>query len=312
MSGGLRWVVYSTFDASGASTSVAVDQIRSYREAGFDVLVVDTSPSLSEQRREDWEREATRWLHRENRGHDFASYREGLRILERLFGSASRHLAIILANDSCYGPFVPFAEFVDAFDAFPLDRRYVFGMTDSDQVVHHLQSYWLYFRPDVCKLAFEFFATMPTAEDRAAAIELGELALGRFLVERGCRLHAACPVHATVAALATARGPLLSALELGARRILRRWKYNRDADTQCLRYLLRRPSNIRHFNPAMLFAVPLVRQGKLPLMKRSVFTRNPYRDPVVPAGLAAPADNAEIARLLDPRRPREARAFHRR
>lgn len=278
----------------------AVDQIRAHRAAGFKVLVVDASPLLSARRESDWDCEATCWLHRANQGYDFGSYREGLGYLQRLLGAASECFVLIFANDSCFGPFVPLAPLIERFDAYPDGESYVFGITDSLQGgVHHLQSYWLYFRADVCALAVEFFAGMTAALNRDEAVEFGELGLGRFLLAKQCRLIAACPVLETVAELALGAGWIRSIAELSVRRIFKRWRYNRAADTQCLRHLLRRSSKIHFFNPAVLFAVPLVLQGKLPFVKRSLFSQNAYCDRVVPADIDnSVLDNAQVKMLF--------------
>lgn len=297
---GRRWVVYSTFDSTGAASEPAVDQVRSYRRAGFEVLVVDTSPAVSLSRQQDWSREATAWLHRENSGYDFGSYKAGLAHLKSERRIELLTCDILLTNDSCFGPFFSLDPIFDRFDGFPRTRPVIFGMTDSVWDLHHIQSYWLYFRSDVSHLLTDFFfGHMRAALDREEAIEYGELSLGRFLAARGCLLEVACPVHSTVAHFANFDGWFASTLELGLRRVAKRWKYNRDADTQCLRHLLRRPEKLRYFNPVILFGVQLYKERSIPFVKKSLLRDNVYKDPAIPAGIdIAQLRNSDVRTLL--------------
>ncbi len=72
-----RWVVYATFDPENRSAPHAIEQIVAYREAGFDVLVVDASPAPHGARSAAWERLASAWRLRANIGYDFGSYAAG-------------------------------------------------------------------------------------------------------------------------------------------------------------------------------------------------------------------------------------------
>lgn len=294
-----RWVVYSTYDAEGRAAPHASDQVREYRRLGFDVLVVDTSPRLSAARREAWTSGATAWFDRANTGYDFGSYRAGVDWLLESTGATPSQLALVLANDSCFGPYFPLDRVFDRFDAAPPLPRKVFGITDSLQYGHHLQSYWLYFRPDTAGLAVDFLRAMPTARDREEAIERGELGLGAYLREQGCELVAYCSIDDAIAALSRDGSSVRSFLELAVRRIAHRPKYNRWVDGQCLRRLLHRPNRTDWFNPAVLFGPHLLDRDMLPLVKRSIFHFNAYDDPRIPDGVdATTLDNAAAERLL--------------
>jgi lipopolysaccharide biosynthesis protein len=291
-----RWLIYATHDREGLPAGHAVAQVLMHRRLGFEAVVVDTSPHLTRQRAADWQRAATFWFQRPNRGYDFTSYRDGLRslLVERHLRLDRLHL--ILANDSCYGPFNPMAGPLAAHAA-AMQPRCVLGITDSWEVHYHLQSYWLSFLPDTVADAASFLEALPLLASREDAIERGELALSRYLLERGCRLDAICPIRDVAARCA--RGLVPGLVELGLRRLLKRPRYSHAADTVCLKYLLHRPDPFANFNPALGFGVAMVRSGSNPLIKRRLIHENPYHDRAIPADLGpARLRNEDVARLL--------------
>ena len=301
---GQRWVVYAAFDANGRAAPHAVAQLDEYRSLGFQTLVVDTSPTLSAQREADWHRSATDWLPRANVGYDFVSYRTGLETLVARRGVAIDRLSLILANDSCFGPFIPLRGVLESFDALPSDRRRLFGITENHEIRRHLQSYWLYMRPDVTPLVLAFLRAMPVPKDRAEAIAFGELALSDHLLAQGCELHAYLSAHAVLERFARFRGYLLSLAEFGVRRLMKRPKYSRRADTACLKHLLGR-ADAPLVNPTLDFGIHLLRAGRTPFVKKELLRDNPHRDPHVPAGLdVATLRNADVERLLGSPAPR--------
>lgn len=297
---GPRWVVYAAFDAAGRSSPHVIEQLAAYRQLGFYTLVVDTSPSISNQRADDWRLSATDWFHRPNVGYDFASYRSGLENLVEKRQVSVQDLSLILANDSCFGPFLPIRQVFHRLDAIPRDGKTVFAITDSHEGHHHLQSYWLYFRPDVVRLALAFLRDMRIASDRGEAIEYGELGMAAYLRERGCELRAYCSVLGLLARYAPARGRLASLLELGIRRLLKRPLYNRKSDGACLKYLLGRPDATSDFNPSLGFGAQMYRGRLTPFVKKQLMRDNPYGDPAIPRGLdVSTLTNADVAHILN-------------
>jgi len=81
-------------------------------------------------------------LRRANEGYDFGSWAVGL----AMFPEVRRARHVILTNDSMAGPFEPIGPLLAAFEAAPTD---VWAVTDSHQVTHHLQSYFVGFNNGV-------------------------------------------------------------------------------------------------------------------------------------------------------------------
>lgn len=305
----LRWVVYASFDTEGRPAPHALDQLQAYRRAGFSTLVVDTSPLIGDARRQGWQDTATVWFQRPNIGYDFQSFNSGLKHLTGALGVDIARLHLILANDSCFGPFLDLEAVLAGFRDQP--GRCVFGITDSFEVHYHLQSYWLYFRPDVAPLAQQILAAMPIATGRSEAIETGELALSRLLRDQHCELRAYAPVADTMSRFSSHYGHIFSLLHLTLRRIAKRPLYTQRADGACLKLLLRRENALAYVNPTLDYGVAAFRAGLTPFVKKSLLRDNPSHDPSVPVGIdVASLNNADVQRLLGRHegRPNSARA----
>src|SRR6516162_1476680 len=77
-------------------------------------------------------------LQRANVGMDFGAYKDGIGTLPRL----DRLEALLLANDSVYGPFYDLGDVIGRMN---LAEAEVWGITDSWERRFHLQSYFLLF-----------------------------------------------------------------------------------------------------------------------------------------------------------------------
>jgi hypothetical protein len=291
-----KWVIYSTFDSAGAPASHVVEQLQAYRDIGFNVLVVDTSETLSSEREHDWWRLSTLWLRRPNAGYDFGSYQKGIDVLINTLGIPVDELSLLLTNDSCFGPYTSLAETFRRFDAMSTDTPRMFGITDSQQRGVHLQSYWLYVRPDASRIAVGFFDAMPLIADREDAIARGELGLSAHMRKAGVQLVALCPERDMVAHFAKFRNKPVALLELGIRRLLKKPRYSRNGDGACFRQLIGRHYQV---NSTAAFGTHMHFQGLSPFLKRQLIRENPNADPFVPPLADFPAfDNASVARVL--------------
>ena len=294
-----RWVVYAAFDPIGGASRHAVDQLKSYRQAGFETLVVDASPVLSPERQDSWRAHATAWTARRNEGYDFGSYRHGLEHLARAFHVAIDQAEIVLTNDSCLGPVFPLAEAIDALRARDGSRRSVFAITDSEEGTRHLQSYWMYFPSGRAALARDFLAMLPPIDNRVDAIRHGERAISQYIVDRGYALEALITVRDAISLFA--RAPVFGTrvTDFSVRLLLRRPRYNQRADSACLAYLLGRQGFATHLNPTLGLGIDLARARLSPFVKRELIRTNPYDDRRVPTGLRHD-DNVSLSRLLAP------------
>lgn len=116
---------------------------------------------------------------RENIGFDFGSYQYGLSQL-----ALTEIDELILCNDSVYGPLRDFADVFQQMADSPAD---FWGITSSEEISFHLQSYFLVFRkPVLVSDAFSrFWNTLAPGADKQQIILDGEVGLSRVLLAAG-------------------------------------------------------------------------------------------------------------------------------
>lgn len=267
-----RWVIYSTFDTEGMARQHALEQVAAYRANGFNVLVIDTSPTISPERANGWTSHATAWFARENVGYDMKSYQTGFEWLatRRFLESSS----VILTNDSCYGPLFPIGglfEMINNNDA----RNTVFGITDSYELSYHLQSYFLYFNPDTVSAAYDFFKKLGEVNGREEAITKGEIELSRFLLNRGIALMPICSIHQFANHLSRLAWTTLIG-ELLIRKLLKRHRYGRYEDNEYLKLLLYKGRKQSWTNLSEVAGAEIVMLKLSPFIKRRLLSEQRY------------------------------------
>lgn len=119
-------------------------------------------------------------LRKPNIGYDFGSWAVGLGLLPAI----STAPYTILANDSILGPFRDIEPLLADFEASIAD---VWGLTDTRQFSHHLQSYFLGFRNGVLaeRPLQDFFAGVRQERSKWEIIKHNELALSALLHREG-------------------------------------------------------------------------------------------------------------------------------
>src|SRR3954452_8948341 len=105
--------------------------------ASVDRLVVVTTSDLEEASRR-FLSEHGRLIERANYGYDFFSYRAGL-----LAEDLTPYDEVTVCNDSYVGPLRPYTDVYGSMSAEPVD---FWGLTETDRVSHHVQSFFVTFR----------------------------------------------------------------------------------------------------------------------------------------------------------------------
>ncbi|GAA2015533.1 rhamnan synthesis F family protein [Brevibacterium samyangense] len=119
------------------------------------------------------------YAERENVGYDFKSLQVGYQAL-----GDPGNAEILFCNDSFIGPFLPLDSLFRTMDSRRVD---FWGMTRSVEIVPHVQSYFMVFKPHVVRSSTfrNFWMDFGTPKDRAEAINNGELKLTRVLEDAG-------------------------------------------------------------------------------------------------------------------------------
>ncbi len=119
-------------------------------------------------------------IRRPNVGYDFGSWSMGLDLVP----AAVTADHTILLNDSMAGPFTTLRPLLEAFDATVAD---VWGLTDTQQMGSHLQSYFLGFRDGVLaeRPLARFWGDVRHEAEKSHVIVRNEIGLSRLLQLEG-------------------------------------------------------------------------------------------------------------------------------
>lgn len=128
-----------------------------------------------------------------NVGYDFGSWAVALALFPRLV--EAEH--VLLVNDSMVGPFVDLGPLVRGFEA---GRADVWGLTDSWQYRHHMQSYFLGFRGGTLALPplAAFWSGIRHERSKWDVVRRNELGLGRLAARHRLTMSAAFPSDGVV------------------------------------------------------------------------------------------------------------------
>ena len=168
------------YDPRGRVAPHVRRNIELLREHVDRLIVVSTADLQPED--ESWLSERVELLRRDNFGYDFFSYRAGL--LEA--GELSDYDRIVVCNDTFVGPLLDYDRIFADMDARPVD---FWGLTASRELVAHVQSYFVCFRPWVVRSeAFtQFWQRMTPLSDRWQVIKRYEVGLSVALESAGFR-----------------------------------------------------------------------------------------------------------------------------
>lgn len=183
--GGAPIALVSTFRPTNRSERALQFLLEKLRNAGFALMVIDTSDQpLSELN------EADVVLHRRNIGWDFASWLACLASYSWIEETASR---VLLINDSNYGPIGNFSYFLETHKPEDAD---VWGITDSEQISDHIQSYFLMFENSALKskVLTTFSETYAFPLQKQDVIKSGEVGISKLINALDLRLRSVFPV----------------------------------------------------------------------------------------------------------------------
>ena len=188
----MRLALYAHYSEREGVAGYVLHYLRQLRELGFQICFISNSQIPGEKERQLREL-CEKVIQRENTGFDFAMWQRAL--LEYEPGQFEE---LLLTNSSVVGPFYPLE---------PLWRRAAerecdfWGMTDSDELVRHLQSYFVLIRRPVLRHpCFQtFWRSILPFRDKRIVIGNYEIGLTKWLEEHGFAWSAVFPqkeIHA--------------------------------------------------------------------------------------------------------------------
>jgi lipopolysaccharide biosynthesis protein len=195
---------------------------------------------------------------RDNTGYDFVSWKKGLDGISDL----SDFDELIICNDSVYGPLYPLNPIFEKMTSHDCD---FWGMTQSNDIAFHLQSYFLVFKKKVIysKPFMDFWKTMQIEKDKKEIIRKYEVGLTQTLVSAGFRSCAYASLSLFSPKMVDVM--LRAALKKPVRAINKIYKILRKKSTQ----------NVISFNPSILAWKELIADCKMPFIKVELLRDNP-------------------------------------
>lgn len=150
---GSRLLIYVVYDVRGEIERYIPHALHALRRHAQHILVV-VNGALSDQGRLALQPVADEVLERENTGYDIWGYKAGL---DHVGEGIERFDEVILANDTWFGPVMPFEP---VFERMNGQALHFWGMTDharvephpftgTDYLPYHLQSYWVAVRREM-------------------------------------------------------------------------------------------------------------------------------------------------------------------
>lgn len=236
-----RLVLHAHWDAEARVRPFTLFHLQALRELPATVHLVSNSP-LPEVEQAKLRPLCARVLLRENAGYDFGMWQAALAGLDLAAWDE-----LVLTNSSVLGPLFPLGPIFERMAAGGAD---FWGMTESWQYLHHVQSWFLVLRAPVLSspILRRFFEGVLPYREKKSVIHAYELGLTAALRDAGLRGAAAFPPESQPAAWLA---------DLLVRRTLP-WSYRRRKD------------------PTIYYPDRLLRAG-MPYVKRELLRAKPWR-----------------------------------
>ena len=190
MQGADRVAVVAQYSPTARVTRSLSSYVRELVRCGYRVVVVSASEDPAELTWPSPPPSEVTVLRKPNVGYDFGSWAVALDHVP----SIREARRVLLTNDSLLGPFAPLDGLLGRYESCRAD---VWGVTDSWQLGHHLQSYLLGFTGGILAdppLA-RFFQEVREQRTKMDVVMRYELGLSRLLVSEGYTMHAEFRSH---------------------------------------------------------------------------------------------------------------------
>lgn len=177
-----RVCLFAQFDPHHRIRGHVINYVGHLQRCGFQTFVACSGSRLPPREDRDALRDTgAKLMFRPNHGLDFGAWQYLIRE-----GHAEGAEAVLLANDSVFGPFSDLTPIIRRMNGKGYD---VWGMIESMQHTWHLQSWFLHFTAEAfaAPAVQEVFAQPFAALSKARIIADGELALGDALRRAGLR-----------------------------------------------------------------------------------------------------------------------------
>jgi lipopolysaccharide biosynthesis protein len=178
--------IFACFSLNSRIDKSTIHYLKKLKELNYEIMLVTTSKLIENCDLKILEEICFGIIKRENVTLDFGSWQVGLQTLRN---NDIPIPSLLLANDSVLGPFFE-------IKVPPQNLNQIFGITESWEVIPHLQSYFLYFPEIVIKSKFFedfWFIKFRFVRKKRSVIDLYELGLTGLAKKAGIQIKALIP-----------------------------------------------------------------------------------------------------------------------
>jgi lipopolysaccharide biosynthesis protein len=253
--------VYVHYDREGMIHDYVIYQLGELAATGFRIVFVSNSRKLPPESVAQVVPYCRKVLWRYNLGHDFGAYKDGLNAID---GKAEL-TALLLMNDSIYGPFTKLRDQLAEIDRTSTD---FWGVTDSWEHRFHVQSYFMLFFANalMSKPFTKFWRRLPYVSHKGWIIRNGEIKLSQTLTRHKLRANVLAPYWSV------AKRALDQLAKIDTTQLL-------DPHRSYLEKLIRHVVEGRPINPMHHFWETLLIDYSCPFLKRDLLKSNPVQVP---------------------------------
>jgi lipopolysaccharide biosynthesis protein len=185
-----RLVLFAHYDPQDQIDPYVVYYLKQLHELGSEILFVSGATELSKDACAPIERFCAGIYTKRNLSLDFGSWNIGWQLLRQKGWKLEHFDQLILANDSVYGPLFPLSELLSSAGDADL-----YGATESEEVVPHLQSYFLALRLNTKTRAFltKFWNEFRYVLDKRTIIDRYEFGISSQARQQGLTMGAFIP-----------------------------------------------------------------------------------------------------------------------
>lgn len=184
-----RLCFFACYDRESAISPFLRAYIAELRRCHFDIVLCCTSENLDESALAELLTQCHQVIHRENRGHDFYSWKTCF----DLTPNWSQADVLLLTNDSILGPLSSLEPVIAKLST---SKAELTGLNDSWERGYHLQSFFLLIKPAVLRARFfrRFWRGLKVIDNKNELVKRYEVGLSAATSKAGFQLEAAFPV----------------------------------------------------------------------------------------------------------------------
>lgn len=183
----LRLCFFAHYDKDSLIDDYVVYYIRSLKEICDEIVFISVS-NIPEIEQTKLDGLIIKFINRENLGYDFGSWRVGFEYIG--FENLEKYDEIVVCNDSCYGPIVPFTKIFD--DMNKKQDLGAWSITSSHSVQFHMQSYFMVFRKQVLSQTWfqNFFRNISNQSSKADYVMKYEVGISAIITANDIKIDA--------------------------------------------------------------------------------------------------------------------------